>query len=216
MKKYIIILILLLGSCASQNLETKNIKSDDIFELESQADQKYSIEAEELILQSNSIQKQANVQKSNTPEEYKAIEKKEEVTYGSIRYENTIISFKTLPSVNDSSKDQGTSGYISKGANGLNRKELRDVYINGKYSHIQTVKESYIISNTIDEQKWIGTKELSPTEDELEEINYIFYKTYDSFDTCNFEANELARINSKKGWLSTMCDGPNLYYTLRD
>ena len=46
MKKYIIILILLLGSCASQNLETKNIKADDIFELESQADQKYSIEAE--------------------------------------------------------------------------------------------------------------------------------------------------------------------------
>lgn len=92
---------------------------------------------------------------------------------------------------------------------------VRDVYVNGKFSHTETVKKTYKVPKAIDEQKWIGTKEPAPVE-ELEEINYIFYKTYDSFEACNLEANELAIINSKNGWLSTKCDGPNLYYTLRD
>lgn len=45
-KRTILLLFFLCAACASHNLETKNIKADDIFELESQADQKYSIEAE--------------------------------------------------------------------------------------------------------------------------------------------------------------------------
>lgn len=216
MKRYTLLLVFLLYACASQNSDYENITNYDSLELITETEQKQHVDEKEPTLHPNSVKKEADERKRDIPKSDKPIEKKNEVTYGSVRYEDTTVSFKTLPTVNDSSKEQGTSGYISKGSNGLNRKEVQDVYINGKYSHTETVKETYIVSKPIDEQKWIGTKEPSPIEDELEEINYIFYKTYDSFDTCNFEANELARINSKNGWLSTMCDGPNLYYTLRD
>src|SRR5699024_675015 len=108
-----------------------------------------------------------NKQKNNTPGTNKPLEKKDEVTYGSVRYEDTTILFKILSSVNDSSKEQGSSGYISKGSNGLNRKEVRDVYINGNFSHTETVRETYLVSKVINEQKWIGTKEPSVIEEEL-------------------------------------------------
>lgn len=214
MKSYTILLVFMLCSCTAQNLEPKNIKDNNILDSMTEIKQEKHIEDEVPTLQPDSVNEELVAKKPSTPVADKAIEKKDEVTYGSVRYVDTTISFKTLPAVNDNSKEQGTSGYVSKGSDGLNRKEVQDVYINGKYSHTETVKETYIVSKPIAEQKWIGTKE--PVDEELEEINYIFYKTYDSFDTCNFEANELARINSKNGWLSTMCDGPNLYYTLRD
>lgn len=216
MKRYTILLLILLCACATQNLDPESINADETIELKSQTDHDNYIEVEQPIQQPNSVTEETDDKKNFTPETDKSIEKKDEITYGSVRNKDTTISFKTLPSVSDSSKEQGNSGYITKGSNGLQRKEIRDVYINGKFSHTETVKETYIVLNAIDEQKWFGTKEPSAIEEELEEINYIFYKTYDSFDTCNYQANELARINSKKGWLSTMCDGPNLYYTLRD
>jgi len=219
MKKNLLLTLCILSACTYQSLNTDHSNIEEQVGVETsntssliEENNTYS----ESLLQPDYIENESNEQKNNTPGTDKPSEKKDEVTYGSVRYEDTTIHFKTLPSVNDISKEQGSSGYISKGTNGLNRKEIRDVYVNGKFSYTETVKETYIVSNAIDEQKWIGTKEPSQVEEELEEINYIFFKTYDSFDTCNYQANELARINSKKGWLSTMCDGPNLYYTLRD
>lgn len=218
MKRYIILLVFLLFACASQNSDHKIINNDNSLKPISGKGQENHIEDEVPTLKPDSVNKELGTKKTSTHEADKSIEKKDVVTYGSVRYENTTISFKTLPSVSDSSKEQGTSGYISKGSNGLNRKEVRDVYINGKYSHIETVKETYLVSKPIDEQKWIGTKETVQDDDDdsWESLGYHFYKKYDSFETCNIQADELARINSKNGWLSTLCDGPNLYYTLRD
>lgn len=217
MKRYTILLLILLCACATQNLDPESINADETIELKSQTDHDNYIEVEQPIQQPNSVKEETDDKKNFTPETDKSIEKKDEITYGSVRNKDTTISFKTLPSVSDSSKEQGNSGYITKGSNGLQRKEIRDVYINGKFSHTETVKETYIVLNAIDEQKWIGTKEVVQEDDDSwESLGYHFYKKYDSFETCNIQADELARINSKNGWLSTLCDGPNLYYTLRD
>lgn len=84
---------------------------------------------------------------------------KDKATYGDVEHEDSTISYKVLDPKYDQTRDKDTSGYITKGQNGIKRKEVRKVYINEKYSHTETVKNTYILKEPIHEQKWIGTKE---------------------------------------------------------
>ena len=45
--------------------------------------------------------------------------------------------------------------------NGISRKEVRKVYVNGKYSHTETVKNSYVYKQPVNQQGWYGTKVVS-------------------------------------------------------
>lgn len=86
----------------------------------------------------------------------------EKLTYGDIEHEDSMIFFKVLDHIYDQTKDKDSSGYITKGQNGIKRKEVRKVYVNDKYSHTETVKDTYTLKEPTHEQKWIGTKEKPP------------------------------------------------------
>lgn len=82
----------------------------------------------------------------------------DKITYGPIEYVDTAIPFKNLEAKVDTSKDKGTFGWVTKGVNGISRKEVRKVYKNGKLSHTETVKNSYVFKQPVNQQEWIGGK----------------------------------------------------------
>lgn len=99
----------------------------------------------------------------NKPKE--PVKPTDKVTYGSVEYIDTAIQYKRLDDKADPNKDEGTSGWISKGVNGVSRKEVRKVFVNGKYSHTEVVKNTYTFKNPVNEQGWYGTKKVENPED---------------------------------------------------
>lgn len=83
------------------------------------------------------------------------------ITYGEIEYIDTEIAFRYLEDEEDVNKANGTSGWLSNGVNGISRKEVRKVYVNGKYSHTETVKDSYVYKKPVDQQGWYGSKSMT-------------------------------------------------------
>ena len=79
-------------------------------------------------------------------------------TYGAIEYVDTVSPFQYLEEYWDNKKDIGTSGILTKGQNGLERKAIRKVYVDGKYSHTEIVKDTYIVKKVVHHQDWIGNK----------------------------------------------------------
>lgn len=79
-------------------------------------------------------------------------------TYEAIEYIDTVIPFQYLEEYWDDKKEIGTQGILTKGQNGLERKEVRKVYLDGKYSHTETVKDTYVVKKAVHHQDWIGGK----------------------------------------------------------
>lgn len=141
------------------------------------------------------------------------------------------IPFKTLNPKNDNTKDKNTSGYITKGENGIKRKEVRKVYINGKYSHTELIKDTYILKEPVHEQKWFGTKEIQPEPENKpkppnEDISkpkdkmvingeiWHLYKSFDNADACISNINRLQDEHYREWEGGSMCWSEDLYYSL--
>lgn len=179
MKKYTIyLLVLLLVACSTKEL----IQEDDNIELIEDIIQEPSIESSSSRVSkvsddSKSASKKVDdlpkddsnkakddvekpsKKKDSKPKSSNNKKAEDKITYGDVEFIDGVITFNTLDPKYDNSKDKGTSGLIIKGKNGSNRKEVRDVYINGSYSHTEVIKDTYILENPIHEQAWIGTKE---------------------------------------------------------
>ena len=184
-----------------------------------------------------------NETKSQQPDEYKHNNKKVEkqgkpetkyedkITYGDIEQDDSTIPFKVLDPKYDNTKDINTSGYITKGQYGIKRKEVRKVYINEKYSHTETVKDTYILKEPINEQKWIGTKEKPPEQEKKpkppkEEVSkpkdkmvidgetWYHYKTFDNADACIANVNKIQEEHFREWEGGSMCWSEDLYYSL--
>lgn len=155
----------------------------------------------------------------------------EKISYSNIEFIDGEILFKTLDPNHDNTKDKNTSGYITKGENGIKRKEVRKVYINDKYSHTETVKDTYVLKEPIHEQKWIGTKEIllepekkpTPPKEEVSKPKdkmvidgetWYLYKSFDNADACIANINQLQDEHYREWEGGSMCWSEDLYYSL--
>ena len=164
--------------------------------------------------QENKFTNNASVKNESLKEE-----KKDIITYGDIEFIDETIPYKTLDAKQDHNEDKDTTGILVKGKNGLRRKEKRKVYVNGKYSHTETVKDYYIVLNPKHEQHWIGTKETTPPTKETMTIDnelWILYKTFSSSDACIANIQSLQDQHFREWEGGSMCWGEHLYYSTGD
>ena len=131
------------------------------------------------------------------------------ITYGKVEYIDTEIPFRYLFPKEDNTKDEGTSGLVIQGVKGISRKEVRKVYKNGKLSHTETVKDTYVYKQPIDHQNWKGTKvvhvekhrpdyvkeviSLVNSERKARGLNLLILGSQDMISTANIRAVELVK-----------------------
>ena len=155
----------------------------------------------------------------------------DQITYGDIEHNDSTIPFKVLDTRYDQTRDKDTSGNITKGQNGIKRKEVRKVYVNNKYSHTETVKDTYILKEPIHEQKWIGTKEKPPEPEKkpnppkevvpkpkgkmvIDGETWYLYKSFDNADACIANINKIQDEHFRDWEGGSMCWSEDLYYSL--
>lgn len=245
MKKYLIVICLfILVSCIRNTgnslVATKEPKYNRKLSSSEQIDQSEILTD---IHKSNDISKdtETNNQQSfyykpannKKNDEHGKLETKNEdkISYGAMKYEDATIYFKVLDPKYDNTKDKNTSGYITKGENGLKRREIRKVYINRKYSYTETVKDTYILKEPVHEQKWIGTKEIllepekkpTPPKEEVSKPKdkmvidgetWYLYKSFDNADACIANINQLQDEHYREWEGGSMCWSEDLYYSL--
>lgn len=78
-------------------------------------------------------------------------------TYGDVEYIDETIPFTTGPVYKNRNEMVGQSGVSQQGQNGIRRKEVRKVYVNGKYTHTETVKDFYTHKEMLQHINWEGT-----------------------------------------------------------
>lgn len=78
-------------------------------------------------------------------------------TYGDVEYIDETIPFTTGPVYKNRNEMVGKSGVSQQGQNGIRRKEVRKVYVNGKYTHTETVKDFYTHKEMLQHINWEGT-----------------------------------------------------------
>lgn len=78
-------------------------------------------------------------------------------TYGDVEYIDETIPFTTGPVYKNRNEMVGKSGVSQQGQNGIRRKEVRKVYVNGKYTHTETVKDFYTHKEMQQHINWEGT-----------------------------------------------------------
>ena len=241
MNKYLFIICLfILTSCVQNNEkyqdDIKNPNYNEKLPLSEQNEVFKDFHKNKNILNEVKTKKQqSNDDESNNEEneEQGKPENKNEdkITYGEIENEDSMIPFKVLDPKYDNIKDKNTSGYITKGQNGIKRKEIRKVYVNEKYSHTETVKDTYILKEPIHEQKWIGTLEKPPEPEKKpnrpkEEVSkpkdkmvidgetWYLYKSFDNADACIANINEIQDEHFREWEGGSMCWSEDLYYSL--